>query len=104
LYSTSHQHNPPNRLLNLCFVLLLGCVLQEWSGTCCPAGYKCVRNDAWYYNCQGNMNSGGNNGGGSSSGNGGSSPIAFKPDPPVPAKKLPNGRSSVVLAAVAGAD
>lgn len=57
-------------------------------------GYKCVRNDAWYYNCQGNMNNSGGNSGGNSGNGGGSSPIAFKPDPPVPAKKLPNGESS----------
>jgi hypothetical protein len=59
-----------------------------------------VRNDAWYYNCQGNMNSGGGNNGGGNSG-GGSSPISFKPDPPVPAKKLPNGELLETPAAAA---
>jgi endoglucanase len=80
---------PPAAVASLC--------LQPWAGYCCAAGNTCVRNNDWYYNCQpgngggGNSGGGGNGGGGNGGGSSPNDPSQYKPEPPVPARKV-NGQ------------
>jgi hypothetical protein len=67
------------------------CVATAWPGHCCPSGFKCVKNDDWYFNCQGAAPGG--RGGGQqpqqqAPARAGKAP---KPAPPVPARKGSGG-------------
>ena len=68
-----------------------------FEGACCPAGWQCVRNDDFYFNCQpgrsaaqsSRFHSEANAGGANAAAGAGT--LDFKPAPPVPAKMTPAG-------------
>jgi hypothetical protein len=78
----------------------LHCCPQAWKNHCCASGYSCSRQSDWFWQCSpgnsGNTPNPPNNGGGNGGGNQNppqqpqppSGPGAYKPDPPVPAKKI----------------
>lgn len=62
------------------------CIDGQWPGYCCPVGFKCTRNDGFFYNCQGQMTGGGSQGGG-----GQKLPRKFAASPAVPFRRASNG-------------